>query len=60
MRLYRIDEHDLEGTVRDPLARQKDERGDLRLTGQTHDGRPILVIVAGDDPNLVTTAFLRS
>jgi hypothetical protein len=60
MRLYRISLQDVEATVANPAGRDLDERGNARLTGETEDGRPILVVVAGDDPNLVITVFVRS
>lgn len=60
MRLYRISDGDVEATVADPSSRELDQRGNARLAGETHDGRPILVVVAGDDPDFVITVFLRS
>jgi Domain of unknown function (DUF4258) len=60
MRLYRISPEDVEATVTDPAGRELDERGNARLSGETSDGRPILVVVARDDPDFVITAFLRS
>ena len=60
MRLYRIGRDDVAATLAAPLARQLDERGNARLVGETSDGRPMLVVVAGDDPGLVITVFLRS
>lgn len=60
MRLYRIDAQDVQATVRDPVSRELDERGNARLGGETADGRPILVVVAGDDPDFVITVFVRS
>jgi hypothetical protein len=60
MRLYKIDQADVRATINDPATRELDDQGNARLTGETTDGRPILVVVAGDDPNLVITAFLRS
>jgi hypothetical protein len=60
MRLYRISSEDVEATVADPAEQAADERGNARLSGDTGDGRPILVVVAKDDPNFVITAFLRS
>lgn len=47
-------------TVANPSSRELDERGNLRLTGETGDGRPILVVVAGNEPGFVITVFLRS
>jgi Domain of unknown function (DUF4258) len=55
MRLYGIDAADLRATVAKPISRQLDERGNTRLGGRTGDGRPILVVVAGDDPGFVIT-----
>jgi hypothetical protein len=60
MRLYRISADDVEGTVASPSSRELDERSNARLAGETGDGRPILVVVAGDDPDFVITVFLRS
>lgn len=60
MRLYRVSRDDVEATMTSPAARALDERGNNRLAGKTSDGRPILVVVAGDDPDLVITVFLRS
>jgi hypothetical protein len=52
MRLYRISPQDVEAAVITPTGRDLDERGNARLTGETRDGRPILVVVARDDPTL--------
>lgn len=60
MRLYRIAPEDVEATLKEPTGREADERGNARLTGETAEGRPILMVVAGDDPDFVITAFLRS
>jgi hypothetical protein len=60
MRLYRISEEDVEATISHPANRATDERGNARLTGNARDGRPILVVVAKDDPDFVITVFLRS
>jgi Domain of unknown function (DUF4258) len=60
MRLYRISVDDVERTVASPARRDLDQRGNLRLAGKTGDGRPILVVVAVDDPGFVITVFLRS
>ncbi len=60
MRLYRISDVDVEATIADPIGRASDERGNTRLTGETSDGRPILVVVVADDPEFVITVFLRS
>jgi hypothetical protein len=60
MRLCGIDRGDVEATMSDPVHRELDIRGNTRLAGQTGDGRPILVVVAGDDPEFVITVFLRS
>jgi hypothetical protein len=62
MRLYGIGVDDVQATMLDPIAREVDARGDARLTGETGEtgeGRPILVVVAGDDPDFVITVFLR-
>jgi hypothetical protein len=60
MRLYGVLPSDVEATIRMPVTRDRDDRGNPRLTGQTADGRPILVVVAADDPEFVITVFLRS
>ena len=60
MRLYRIGPEDVEATMTDPAARDVDARGNARLAGETGDHRPILVVVAGDDPDFVITVFLRT
>ncbi|HLI31800.1 MAG TPA: DUF4258 domain-containing protein [Solirubrobacteraceae bacterium] len=60
MRLYGISAEDVEATVADPVSRQADERGNARLSGQSGDGRSILVVVARDDPGFVITVFPRS
>lgn len=60
MRLYRISLQDVEAVVTDPAGQDLDDRGNARLTGETEDGRPILVVVARDDPDFVITTFLRS
>ncbi len=60
MRLYRISPQDVEAAVTNPAQRDRDERGNARIAGETGDGRPILVVVARDDPDFVITVFLRS
>lgn len=60
LRLYRLNLADVEAVVHEPASRDLDERGNARLTGLAADGRPILVVVAADDPEFVITAFLRS
>jgi hypothetical protein len=60
MRLYDISETDVASTIAEPCASEQNERGNLRLTGRTADGRPILVAVAADDPQFVITTFLQS
>ncbi len=60
IRLYRIGPEDVEATMTDPAGRELDDRGNARLTGETGDGRPILVVVAGDDPDFVITVFVQS
>ncbi len=59
MRLYRISPRDVEAVVANPATRNLDDRGNARLAGATSDGRPILVVVARDDPDFVITVFLR-
>jgi hypothetical protein len=60
MRLYRIDVADVQATIAAPTGRSRDEGGNARLLGQTRDGRPILVVIAEDDPGFVITVFVRS
>ena len=60
MRLYGIASDDARATINDPVTRELDERGNPRLAGTAADGRPILVVVAGDDPDFVIAAFLRT
>jgi hypothetical protein len=60
MRLYQISPQEVEATVTNPASRELDVKGNARLTGETGDGRPILVVVAGDDPDFVITVFLKS
>jgi hypothetical protein len=60
MRLYRISQTDIATTIAEPSGTDRDERGNLRLAGETADGRPILVVVASDDPDFVITTFLKS
>jgi hypothetical protein len=60
MRLYAISAQDVEEAVANPTGRTLDERSNCRLAGEAGDGRPILVVVAGDDPDFVITVFLRS
>lgn len=58
MRLNRIAAEDVEPTISESATRELDDRGNTRLAGETEDGRPILVVVAGDDPGFVITVFL--
>jgi hypothetical protein len=60
MRLYRLNPQDVEAAAANPTRRDLDDRGNARLAGETADGRPILVVVARDDPDFVITVFLRS
>jgi Domain of unknown function (DUF4258) len=60
MRLYGISSQDVEEAVANPTGHTVDERGNARLAGEAGDGRPILVVVAGDDLDFVITVFLRS
>jgi Domain of unknown function (DUF4258) len=60
MRLYGISAADVAATIAEPAERTADQRRNARLAGTTGDGRPILVVVAGDDPDFVITVFLRS
>lgn len=52
MRLYGIASSDVESTMKNPLTSELDERGNSRLAGETADGRPMLVVMASDDPDL--------
>jgi hypothetical protein len=60
MRLYGVSADDVRATIANPAGRELDERGNARVFGETGDGRPILVVVARDDPDFVITVFLRS
>jgi hypothetical protein len=60
MRLYRLGIEDLATALERPLNKESDERGNTRIIGEARDGRRILVVVAGDDPDFVITVFLRS
>lgn len=60
MRLYRISEEDVAAIVDQQAESEADERGNLRLAGETADGRRILVVVAGDDPDFVITTFIQA
>ena len=60
MRLYGIEQADVQATINEPATRELDDRGNSRVSGETSDGRPILPVIAGDDPHFVITAFLRS
>jgi hypothetical protein len=60
MRLYGVSADEVQATITNAGGIELDERGNVRLIGETGDGRPILVVVAGDDPDLVITVFLRS
>jgi hypothetical protein len=60
MRLYGVSAADVEAVIAVPAAQDLDERGNARLVGTTSDGRPILVVVASDDPDFVITVFRRN
>ena len=60
MRLYGISHDDVASVIASPMNRDRDDRGNARLSGETGDGRPILVVVAQDDPDFVITAFVRT
>lgn len=60
MRLYGISIQDVGAVIASPAARELDERGNVRLIAELGGGRRILVVVAGDDPSFVITAFPRS
>jgi hypothetical protein len=58
MRLYKITPIDVSAVVADPAAAVgEDVRGNRRLTGPDANGRAIIVVVAGDDPDFVITTF---
>jgi|GEM_PF-6526069 len=57
MRLYGIGREEVEATADNPLDRAYDSAGNLRLFGETGDGRPILAVLAKDDPDFVITVF---
>jgi hypothetical protein len=58
MRLYGISDRDVETVISGPLLQVADERGNRRLTGLDLDGRAIIVVIAGDDPDFVITTFV--
>jgi hypothetical protein len=60
MRLYGISPEDVEATLASWAGRAHDDRGNERLAGESADGRPILVVVARDDPDFVITVFVRN
>ena len=60
MRLYGISQEDVESAIANPAGGDRDGRGNARIRAETADGRPILVVVAQDDPEFVVTVFLRS
>jgi hypothetical protein len=60
MRLYGITPEAIETVIQRSEARVRDDRGNTRVLGDTADGRTILVVIAGDDPEFVITVFLRS
>jgi len=57
MRLYGIWTGDVAAVVRDPTSTSLDQRGNRRLTGISREGREIIVVIAGDDPDFVITTF---
>jgi len=57
MRLYGISREDVGAALATPLGRECDERGNRRLTGLDLQGRAIIVVIAGDDPDFVITTF---
>jgi hypothetical protein len=59
MRLYSIDRTEVEAVIAAPLETRSEGQGKLRLIGEV-GGRAIVVVIAGDDPNLVITTFERS
>lgn len=60
MRLYGISSSDIGLVVRNPIRRERDEHGNLRLTGLSEDRHAIIVVIAGDNPNFVITTFPES
>ena len=57
MRLYEISSGDLGGVVGCPTTIAVEEKGNFRLTGLDRNGRAIIVVIAGDDPEFVITTF---
>jgi len=59
MRLYGIGVREVEVVLEAPLETSAEHRGNLRLVGEGEEGRRIVVVVAGDDPEFVITVFRR-
>jgi hypothetical protein len=57
MRLYGILFAEVEMVATHPSREEKDERGNLRLTGFGRGSRAIIVVLAKDDPDFVITTF---
>lgn len=57
MRLYGIAAGDVESVLDRVLLAETDARGNSRLTGLDANGRAIIVVVAGDEPDYVITTF---
>ena len=57
MRLYGISPFDVIAAAARPIQGSRDDRGNFRLSGFACDGRAIIVVVAGDDPEFVITTF---
>jgi hypothetical protein len=57
MRLYGISRDDVLMVASGPMWTGRDERGNPRLVGVDRNGRAIIVLIAGDDPEFVITTF---
>ena len=60
MRLYRVSAAEAQRIAAEPVDEELDHDDNVRRRGLSEDGREIVVVVAGDDPNLVITLFERS
>lgn len=47
MRLYGIEQADVQATINEPATRELDDRGNARPTGETADGRLSLSLSPG-------------
>jgi hypothetical protein len=57
MRLYGITTSDVETVAAIPVQMQRDESGNMRLSGLDGKGRAIIVVLASDDATFVITTF---